>query len=103
VRQALNLMSTFGVSQIPVIEDGRCVGSLVENALMTAALEEPTLLDRAVRDLMEPPFPVVEGTVTLDRLAPILTRETPAALVAENGQLVGIVSRYDVLQLMIGR
>jgi len=103
VRQALNLMSTFGVSQIPVIEDGRCVGSLVENALMTAALEEPTLLDRAVRDLMEPPFPVVEGTVTLDRLAPMLTRETPAALVAENGQLVGIVSRYDVLQLMIGR
>ena len=103
VRQALNLMSTFGVSQIPVIENGKCVGSLVENALMTAALEEPTLLDRAVRDLMEPPFPIVEGTVTLDRLAPMLTRETPAALVAENGQLVGIVSRYDVLQLMIGR
>jgi cystathionine beta-synthase len=103
VRQALNLMSTFGVSQIPVIENGKCVGSLVENALMTAALEEPTLLDRAVRDLMEPPFPIVEGAVTLDRLAPMLTRETPAALVAENGQLVGIVSRYDVLQLMIGR
>jgi cystathionine beta-synthase len=103
VRQALNLMSTFGVSQIPVIEDGKCVGSLVENALMTAALEQPTLLDRAVRDLMEPPFPIVEGTLTLDRLAPMLTRETPAALVAERGQLVGIVSRYDVLQLMIGR
>jgi cystathionine beta-synthase len=103
VRQALNLMSTFGVSQIPVIENGKCVGSLVENALMTAALEEPSLLDRAVRDLMEPPFPIVEGTLTLDRLAPMLTRETPAALVAEGGQLVGIVSRYDVLQLMIGR
>ena len=103
VRQALNLMSTFGVSQIPVIEDGKCVGSLVENALMTAALEQPTLLDRAVRDLMEPPFPIVEGTLTLDHLAPMLTRETPAALVAERGQLVGIVSRYDVLQLMIGR
>ena len=103
VRQALNLMSTFGVSQVPVIEDGKCIGSLVENALMMAALEQPTLLDRAVRDLMEPPFPIVEGTLALDRLAPMLTRETPAALVAEQGQLVGIVSRYDVLQLMIGR
>jgi cystathionine beta-synthase len=103
VRQALNLMSTFGVSQIPVIEDDTGIGSLVENALMTAALEQPTLLDRAVRDVMEPAFPIVDGTLTLDRLAPMLTRETPAALVAEHGKLVGIVSRYDVLQLMIGR
>ena len=103
VRQALNLMSTFGVSQLPVIEDGQCIGSLVEGALMTAALEQPTLLDRAVRDVMEPPFPTIEATLTLDRLAPMLTRETPAALVAEHGQLTGIVSRYDVLQLMIGR
>ena len=103
VRQALNLMSTFGVSQLPVIEDGKCVGSLVEGALMTTALEQPTMLDRAVRDVMEPPFPVVDGALTLDRLAPMLTRESPAALVADHGKLVGIVSRYDVLQLMIGR
>ena len=103
VRQALNLMSTFGVSQLPVVDAGKCVGSLVEGALMTTALEQPTMLDRAVRDVMEAAFPVVESTLTLDRLAPMLTRETPAALIADHGQLIGIVSRYDVLQLMIGR
>jgi cystathionine beta-synthase len=103
VRQALNLMSTFGVSQLPVIEHGVCVGSLVEGSLMTTALEQPSTLDRAVRDVMEAPFPVVESALTLDHLAPMLTRETPAALIAEHGKLVGIVSRYDVLQLMIGR
>jgi cystathionine beta-synthase len=103
VRQALNLMGTFGVSQVPVIDEGKCIGSLVEGSLMTTALEQPTMLDRAVRDVMDPPFPVVESTLTLDRLAPMLTRESPAALVAEHGKLVGIVSRYDVLQLMIGR
>ncbi len=103
VRQALNLMSTFGVSQLPVIDGDTCVGSLVENTLMTAALAEPTLLDRAVRDVMEAPFPTVDAATTLDRLAPTLTRETPAALVTEQGKLAGIVSRYDLLQLMIGR
>jgi cystathionine beta-synthase len=103
VRQALNLMTTFDVSQIPVIEDGVCIGSLIESTLMTLALGEPTLLDRAVRDVMDPAFPVVEVGLTLDRLAPMLTSETPAALVVEKGQLVSIVSRYDVLQLMIGR
>lgn len=103
VRQALNLMSTFGVSQVPVIDHGDCVGSLVESALMTAALEDPAVLDRAVRDVMEAAFPVVDITMTVDRLSPLLTREVPAALVSDGSVMVGIVSRYDVLQLMIGR
>jgi predicted transcriptional regulator len=32
----------------------------------------------------------------------MLTRESPAALVQLDGKTVGIVSRYDVLQHMIG-
>ena len=59
VRQALNLMSTWGVSQIPVLENGECVGGLIEGTLMTRALAQPSLLDRPVREVMEPPFPEV--------------------------------------------
>jgi cystathionine beta-synthase len=102
VRQALNLMTTWGVSQIPVVEDGRSVGGLVEATLMTKALAQPALLDRPVREVMEPPFPEVDATFSTDRLAGMLTRESPAALVRKNGQLIGIVSRYDVLQQLIG-
>jgi predicted transcriptional regulator len=46
---------------------------------------------------------VVDASLTLDRLAATLTRESPAALVSEDGVVVGIVSRYDVLREMIGR
>jgi cystathionine beta-synthase len=102
VRQALNLMSTWGVSQIPVLEAGQCVGGLAENTLMTRALAQPALLDRPVREVMDPPFPVVDALTQTDRLAPILTRESPAALVQKDGKLIGIVSRYDVLQQLIG-
>jgi cystathionine beta-synthase len=102
VRQALNLMSTWEVSQIPVIEQEECVGGLTEGTLMTRALAQPALLDRPVREVMAAPFPVVEATVTVDRLAAMLTRESPAALVQSDGKTIGIVSRYDVLQHMIG-
>jgi cystathionine beta-synthase len=102
VRQALNLMSTWGVSQIPVVEDGRSVGGLVEGTLMTRALAQPSLLDRPVREVMESPFPEVEANCPTDRLGAMLTRESPAALVRKDGKLIGIVSRYDVLQLLIG-
>ncbi len=102
VRQALNLMSTWGVSQIPVVEDGRSVGGLVEASLMTKALAQPALLDRPVREVMESPFPEVDASFSTDRLAAMLTRESPAALVRKDGELIGIVSRYDVLQQLIG-
>jgi cystathionine beta-synthase len=102
VRQALNLMSTWGVSQIPVVEDGRSVGGLVEATLMTKALAQPSLLDRPVREVMESPFPEVDATFSTDRLGSMLTRESPAALVRKNGEIIGIVSRYDVLQQLIG-
>jgi cystathionine beta-synthase len=102
LRQALNLMSSWGVSQIPVIEDGKCIGGLTEGNLMTRALSQPALLDRPVREVMDAPFPVVDASATTDRLAPMLTRESPAALIQKDGMLIGIVSRYDVLQQLIG-
>ncbi|MBL8985691.1 MAG: pyridoxal-phosphate dependent enzyme [Gemmatimonadetes bacterium] len=102
VRQALNLMSTWGVSQIPVIENGECVGGLIEGSLMTRALAQPALLDRPVREVMDGPFPVVDAGFPIDRLPPMLTRETPATLVQKGGKLIGIISRYDLLQQLIG-
>jgi cystathionine beta-synthase len=103
VRQALNLMSTWGVSQIPVVDDGESVGGLIEGTLMARALGQPALLDQPVREVMEAPFPEVEAATPTDRVGAILTRESPAALVRKDGRLIGIVSRYDVLQQLIGR
>jgi cystathionine beta-synthase len=103
VRQALNLMTSYGVSQIPVIEDENSVGGLIEQSLMARALGQPSLLDRPVKEVMDPPFPEVAPDFPVDRLASALTRESPAVLVMRHGKPVGIVSRYDVLQRMIGK
>jgi cystathionine beta-synthase len=102
VRQALNLMATWSVSQIPVLENGQSVGGLIEGTLMARALAQPALLERPVSEVMDPPFPEVEAGTAVDRVGAMLTRESPAALVRRDGKLVGIVSRYDVLQQLIG-
>ncbi|HEU4955677.1 MAG TPA: pyridoxal-phosphate dependent enzyme [Gemmatimonadales bacterium] len=102
VRQALNLMSTWGVSQIPVIDNGESLGGLIEGTLMTRALAQPSLLDRPVREVMEAPFPEVDAASPTDRVGAMLSRESPAALVRKDGKVIGIVSRYDVLQQLIG-
>ena len=101
VRQALNLLSTWGLSQLPVVAGDDCVGSVTEG-LMARVLEDGRLLDRPVAEVMGAPFPVVDADVPLDRLVSLLSKETPAALVRDGGRLVGIVNRYDVLREVAG-
>ena len=95
VRQALNLMSTYNVSQLPVLDGGDGVGAVSEQVLMGKALEAPALLDTPVGDVMDAPFPVVDADLPVDRLTALLSRETPAALVRRDGKIAGIVTRYD--------
>ena len=102
VRQALNLMTTYNVSQLPVLEDNDGVGAVSEQALMARAIGQPKILDSPVRDVMDPPFPVVDGEAPVSLLTTLLSRTTPAALVRRNGKVVGIVTRYDLLHQLAG-
>ncbi len=102
VRQALNLMSTYNVSQLPVLDVGDGVGAVSEQGLMARALEDPATLDQPVQDVMDAPFPVVDADLPVERLTTLLSRETPAALVRREGKIAGIVTRYDVLHQLAG-
>ncbi len=102
VRQALNLMSTYGISQVPVIAGDDCVGSVTEGPVIARALEDAKLLERAVSDVMQPPFPVVDAALPMERLSTLLSHETQAALVRKDGRLAGLVTRYDVLRQVAG-
>lgn len=102
VRQALNLMETYDISQLPVVEHGDCVGSLSEQPLMARAIADATSLERPVREVMDPPYPVVDAAFPVDRFSEILSREIQAVLIRENGKLEAIVTRYDVLHYTAG-
>jgi cystathionine beta-synthase len=102
VRQALNLMTTYNVSQLPVIDGTEGVGAVSEQALMARALEDPGTLDRPVGDVMDAPFPVVDPDYPVERLGALLSRETPAALVRREGKIAGIITRYDLLHQLAG-
>jgi cystathionine beta-synthase len=101
-RQALNLMETYDVSQLPIVDGGACVGSVTEGNLMARAIAGPAMLDRQIREIMDPPYPVVDETLPLDRFVDLLSRESPAVLVSRGQDLIGIVTRYDVLHQMAG-
>jgi cystathionine beta-synthase len=102
VRQALNLMSTYGISQVPVIAGNDCVGSVTEGPVIARALADAQLLERSVGEVMQPPFPVVDADLPFERLNTLLSHETQAALIRKDGRLIGLVTRYDVLRQVAG-
>jgi cystathionine beta-synthase len=103
VRQALRLMSLHDVSQLPVMDGDDCVGSVSEGSMSARALEDTKLLDATVSDVMDPPFPVVDGAQQIDSVVKLLNKANPAVLVRQSGRIAAIVTRSDVLHFMMAR
>ncbi len=102
VRAALSAITTHDVSQLPVILEGECVGSVTEGELMAKVLEDPSILEASVEGVMEPPFPVVDDHTPAEQLTRLLSRTNAAVLVRENGAIAGIVTRFDLVRMLTG-
>jgi len=103
LRQALGLMQLHDVSQLPVMDGGSCVGSVSEWVLTARGLENPKLLDVTVSDVMDAPYPIVDAGQPVDSVVKLLSKSNPAVLVRSGGQVVGIVTRSDVLHYLMAR
>jgi len=100
VRMALSAMTTHDISQLPVLQGGASVGSVLEGDLLGRVLEDPAVLNLPVEEVMGTPFPVVDDTLSVDDLTRLLTRGNPAVLVRRGGEIFGILTRYDVVRTL---
>jgi cystathionine beta-synthase len=98
VAEALAQMDRHGVTQLPVIEEGKSVGSVRENRLLAKVLGDRDLLEASVGQVMEPAFPVVDVDATSTEVTRLL-RRNPAVLVEEFGRITGIITRHDMLDV----
>ncbi len=103
VRQALGLMTLHDISQLPVMEEQNCVGSVTDSSLSQKSLENPKILDTTVSEVMDSPFPMISGDQPVDSVVKLLSKSNPAVLVRSNGKIEGIVTRSDMLHYMMSR
>ena len=96
VAVALQQMDELGLSQIPVLEEGKCVGSLRENRVLAKVVRDRELLNAPVREVMETGFPSVDVDASSSEVTRRL-QTSPAVLVEEYGRIIGIIARHDVL------
>lgn len=100
VKQALDVMSEYNISQLPVLEKGKSIGSVEESELMSAVLQKPEVVDAPVKSVMTPPFPAVHSDEVVSQAISHLSRKHPAVLVEDGGSIIGILTRYDVIEYM---
>lgn len=100
VRDALEQFKSHDVSQLPVIDRGRVVGTAIDNDLMSAVLEKSTLMDSPVRDVMVAPFPVIGADSPIEHAIDFLKKKDSAVLIEEDQKIIGIITRYDVIEYM---
>ena len=98
VSDALAKMNETGITQLPVLADGRSVGSLRENRILGKLIENRDLLEAKVSEVMEDSFPSLEVDTTFAEIKSQL-KEHPAVLIEDFKRITGIITRSDLLDL----
>ena len=98
VRVAISTLSTHNVSQLPVVVDGECVGSVTERRLMGRVLADRVVLSADVGSVMGKPYPVVDECADSEAATRLLTDGAQAVLIRADGVLDGILTRHDLVR-----
>jgi cystathionine beta-synthase len=109
VGAAIDLLQLYGISQLPVSErpdddaiEG-IVGSVSEKGLLDRAYRDPSVVERTIGEVMDPPLPTVETSAALDDTFALLSGGAPAVVATKAGRPAGVVTKLDLLELLAHR
>ena len=97
IRAALEVMTSKNISQLPVFDGAKCLGSVSEGTLPTTLLKDSSKFDAIVPTVMEPPFPELHMNDDIGRALECFARKEQAVLVMDDAKPIGIVTRFDVI------
>jgi len=106
---AIATLQAYGISQLPVSEDPDgdavvgLVGSISEKGLLDRAFRDPTVVERTVGEVMDPPLPLVEASATLDEAFALLSGGAPALVAVRGDRPAGVVTKLDFLEYLTHR
>jgi cystathionine beta-synthase len=107
VRQAVDLLQKHGISQAPVVREESAdvvqfVGSIRDRELLDRIFRDPDALQADVAEVMAAPIPMVEWNDPIESAFAEL-EHGPAVLVAKAGQVLGVLTRSDLLEFLAHR
>lgn len=100
IGEAIKIMNQQGIDQVPVVDGDEFVGSVVSASLLERIIENPSIKDSSVGELMDKPMQFVALDTTLDVLSSMLNKNNKALLVRDDTRKVHIITQHDILKAM---
>jgi cystathionine beta-synthase len=99
---AIELLESAGISQLPVLADGKVVGSIQEVTIARVLHDgsDPGLIK--VGDIMAKPLPQLDVNVHLDEAYRLLLAGNTGVMATRDGRVVDIITRIDLIQYWSG-
>src|SRR5438132_2820602 len=95
---AIGLLESAGFSQLPVLQDGKPVGSIQEVTLARVLHDHTDPTKVTVGEIMAKPLPQLDVTVHLDEAYRLLLAGNTGVLVVDKDKVVDIITRIDLMQ-----
>ena len=94
---AVRLLRNHGISQLPVVENGKVVGCIRELTIARLLHQRTDPKQVPVREIMARPMVKVDENVDLDEVYRLLSAGNSGVLVLRNSKIAGIITRIDLI------
>lgn len=99
IAEAGDMMARYGISTLPVVDNGEVIGIIFKTAVSRARYHG--LADTEVTDYMNVDFETIPSDAPLSKVNRIIIEQNQRAVpITDNGKLVGIISKTDILRLL---
>ncbi|GIW79266.1 MAG: cystathionine beta-synthase [Gemmatales bacterium] len=98
VEDAIRILQSAGFSQLPVMENGKPVGSIQEITLARVLHDDRNPEQVKVGEIMARPLPQLDVNVHLDEAYRLLMAGNTGILATANGEVVDIITRIDLIE-----
>ena len=100
VKEALDLLRQYEISQIPVMRGHEQIGSINDVAVMQAVFDRADIIHKPVSEVMGRPFPVLDQSDEIERAYKLLTLANHAVVVTDEDEPIGVLTRQDIISYL---
>jgi cystathionine beta-synthase len=101
IKEVLNIMRINDISQLPIMESGKMIGSISEKNLLNQILSDPDeTFNAEVSTIMEQPFPQVAMETSIKEVSRHLDRNIRAVMAIDNLGRHHIITQYDLIRAL---
>ncbi len=103
VAEAVHRMKTHGISQLPVLDDGRLVGIVTESDLLSKIVEGHAGLGSKVAEVMFRKVTTVRASDDAGALLELFSKGLVGLVTGGAGELLGVVTKMDLVDALTTR